>query len=91
MSKVIDDLPEKGSQVDDKRVEAIGREPTSEQSSLSVVIEDAENIEPPDEPPALAFSKGRCIALVLTVTGASFINVSWRIDHATREIYSICC
>lgn len=70
MSKVIEDLPEKG-------VEAIRREPTSEESSLSIVIEAAEEVEP-YEPPTLPFSKVRCIALVLTVTGASFINVSYQ-------------
>ena len=73
MSKVIDDLPDKGVlQGDEKRIE---REPTSEEASLSVV-EVVENTEPP----TLPFSKGRCICLVLTVTGASFINVSYQVD-----------
>ncbi|KAL6403279.1 hypothetical protein AUP68_12619 [Ilyonectria robusta] len=35
--------------------------------------DDADSIESKDE---LALSKGRCIALVATVTGASFLNVS---------------
>lgn len=40
--------------------------------------DDADSIESKDE---LTLSKGRCIALVATVTGASFLNVSTVFPH----------
>lgn len=45
---------------------------------------DAESVDSKDE---LKLSKGRCIALVCTVTGASFLNVS--IHAKTHALYKI--
>lgn len=47
--------------------------PTSNLNSGPDDDDDADSIESKDE---LTLSKGRCIALVATVTGASFLNVS---------------
>jgi len=52
--------------------------PTSDNSS--VISEAVENVDDSDTPdqgqqPSIPFSKGRCIALVATVMGASFLNV----------------
>lgn len=54
--------------------------PTSDEaSSIRSVTPGGDNeavTTPPTPPTQLPFSKGRCIALVLTVTGAAFLNVS---------------
>ena len=56
--------------------------PTSGSASVSIREETAAaaangTVQPPVEPGSgLPFSKARCIALVATVTGASFLNVS---------------
>lgn len=52
--------------------------PTSdESSSIRSVTPGGDNEAVTTPPPTqLPFSKGRCIALVLTVTGAAFLNVS---------------
>jgi len=66
------------AQEQEKGLGKAGRPPTSDGSALSDAIEDVvANVGEEDEQPAgLPFSKGRCIALVLTVTGAAFLNVS---------------
>ncbi|KAM7195531.1 Major facilitator superfamily domain containing protein [Rhypophila sp. PSN 637] len=82
MSKTEDGLPEKGDAIQphdgpDEAVTTIrSHEPKSDQSSvLSVPIQHTGVDNDSEElPPALPFSKGRCIAIVLTVAGASFIN-----------------
>ena len=68
----------------------VSAEPTSEESSVvgDDIVESANNNnnlagDDESESQKLPFSKGRCIALVATVTGASFLNVilqlfSWR-------------
>lgn len=66
------------------RVEAWGnekgeKEPASKSNSdESITSNDVATAEEivQDQPPALPFSKARCIALVATVAGASFLNVS---------------
>jgi hypothetical protein len=76
-----------GNEIDEKKaisgrdpeVGGVAGAPISGSDSVSV-REDAAGdgaVQPADEPAsALPFSKGRCIALVATVTGASFLNVS---------------
>lgn len=81
MPEAADGPPEKGDDIQrhDRCEEAISREPKSDQSSsISVVVEHTGiNNEPEanEIAAALPFSKGRCIAIVITVAGASFINV----------------
>ncbi|KAK3390818.1 major facilitator superfamily-domain-containing protein [Podospora didyma] len=70
---------EKAASLSGKEQEDVGgasRPPTSDESvksSQNVVVDNVDDGEL-DQPPPLPFSKGRCIALVATVTGASFLN-----------------
>jgi len=52
--------------------------PTSESSPPSSSINGS------DRPNEIPFSKARCIAIVITVTGASFMNVSNRLIPARQ-------
>jgi hypothetical protein len=52
-----------------------GQPPKSDHLVSSEVEDEVDDVEPP-APPGLPFSKGKCIALVLTLAGASFLNVS---------------
>jgi hypothetical protein len=70
----------KAISVRDPEFEGVARAPTSGFESVSI-REDAtgpdDTVQPADEPGSgLPFSNARCIALVATVTGASFLNVS---------------
>lgn len=60
---------------EEKREEQFGVvEAENRTASQAVVIEPEDDDD--DTKPTLPFSKARCIALVATVTGASFLNVS---------------
>ena len=63
------------SDPDEKAVVAT-QAPTSDESvtSREVATDNEQNQD--EDKPQLPFSKARCIALVATVTGASFMNVS---------------
>ncbi|KAK3318744.1 major facilitator superfamily domain-containing protein [Apodospora peruviana] len=74
---------EKAIPENEKRANRSGGNPTSDGSSsvTSINVEedagvqqDDGNNNSADEPEPLPFSKGRCIALVATVAGASFLN-----------------
>ena len=62
----------------EKGLGKLARQPTSDGSVTSDAVENvaADGDEQDEQAPALPFSKGRCISLVLTVTGAAFLNVS---------------
>ena len=49
--------------------------PPASASSVRSGVECGAGDEEEKRPPGLPFSKARCIALVATVTGASFLNV----------------
>jgi hypothetical protein len=69
-------VPDEADQ--EKGLGKIDRPPTSDGSVASDVVENAAagDDEQNEQPTMLPFSKGRCISLVLTVTGAAFLNVS---------------
>lgn len=61
----------------EKGLGGASRSPTSDDESLEVVDDNVADPGRQNQTPAgLPFSKGRCIALVITVTGAAFLNVS---------------
>ena len=74
------------AELDDEKLKELGelRLPISDPSSRPpsvrtrevVVAAQARGNEPDDGESELPLSKGRCIALVATVTGAAFLNVS---------------
>ena len=80
------------AELDDEKLKELGelRLPISDPSSRSpsvrtrevVVAAQARGNEPDDGESELPMSKGRCIALVATVTGAAFLNVSG--SHGAR-------
>jgi hypothetical protein len=51
-------------------------QPSSGGSEVGDDIAEASEDDNPNPTPRLPFSKARCIALVVTLTGASFLNVS---------------
>jgi hypothetical protein len=67
------------------------RTATSGSESVSIRDDGAGSVGavPPAEEPGLGppFSKARCIALVATVTGASFLNVS--LSHEMCSVYRL--
>lgn len=65
--------PENGS-IRDEKESIIEQEADIVQSLDPDTVTDEENGAASDQPP-LPFSKARLIALVLTVTGAAFLNV----------------
>lgn len=54
---------------------ADGTEPANTKEAVGNVSAQATEIDSDDGKSELPFSKARCIALVATVTGASFLNV----------------
>ncbi|KAK0619997.1 major facilitator superfamily-domain-containing protein [Immersiella caudata] len=76
MSSAVEKV-EKVAEVDqEKGLGRLDRPPTSDGSVTSDAVENAAvgGNEQDEQAPALPFSKGRCISLVLTVTGAAFLN-----------------
>ncbi|KAK3502967.1 major facilitator superfamily-domain-containing protein [Neurospora crassa] len=74
MARSIEAAPERnGAWGEEKRDAVPCSKPTSDESITS---DDAGTVDEivQDQPPALPFSKARCIALVATVAGASFLN-----------------
>ena len=63
------------SQRDEKEKGGVLQPASSEDAELSDVAEGAQD-DSQNPNSGLPFSKGRCIALVATLTGASFLNVS---------------
>lgn len=79
MARSIEAAPERNGAWGNEKGEAVPcSKPTSDESITS---DDAGTVDEivQDQPPALPFSKARCIALVATVAGASFLNVSSRV------------
>lgn len=64
--------------LEEKSLGGAARSPTSDSESvLSQAVESAAvGADGEEQPAGLPFSKARCIALVITVTGAAFLNVS---------------
>ena len=52
------------------------REKSAVEAQAGVTDEEPEETDSIENPPPLPFSKARCIAIVVTTTGASFMNVS---------------
>ncbi|KAK3488038.1 major facilitator superfamily domain-containing protein [Neurospora hispaniola] len=74
MARSIEAAPERNGAWGEEKREAVPcSKPTSDESITS---DDAGTVDEivQDQPPALPFSKARCIALVATVAGASFLN-----------------
>ncbi|EGO59381.1 hypothetical protein NEUTE1DRAFT_60728 [Neurospora tetrasperma FGSC 2508] len=74
MARSIETAPERNGVWGEEKREAVPcSKPTSDESITS---DDAGTVDEivQDQPPALPFSKARCIALVATVAGASFLN-----------------
>ncbi|KAK3353320.1 major facilitator superfamily-domain-containing protein [Lasiosphaeria hispida] len=71
------DTLEKAVVTHEKGDSGVARPPTSDESSLSeAAVDVVDDVDSPEQnqPRELPFSKGRCIAIVATVTGASFLN-----------------
>lgn len=79
MSPLIDRAPSAlpGDKIQEARAQDM--EPREdEKARVSNAYDEEEGLE--DAKPRLPFSKARCIALVATLTGASFLNVcQWRL------------
>lgn len=73
MPKVVDDGPDRAMSKS-----GIPQQPTSDESEVSDVAGVAEESQETAQnlTSGLPFSKARCIALVVTLTGSSFLNVS---------------
>ncbi len=74
-----DQTPSASSALPGEKAESQSRLPDPDEESTSpgsvASGEDEQGEEVQDAKPGLPFSKARCIALVATVTGASFLNV----------------
>lgn len=76
MARSIEAAPDRSEAwAKEKRETGPASKPNSDESITS---DDAGTVDEivQEQPPALPFSKARCIALVATVAGASFLNVS---------------
>jgi len=70
--------PTSAAAIEEKSLGGAAQSPTSDSESvLSQVVENAGvGADGEEQPVGLPLSKARCIALVITVTGAAFLNVS---------------
>lgn len=60
-------------------------EKSTAQSQHEAETEDGK----PDEQPPLPFSKARCVALVATLTGASFLNVTQLLPWPPKLLHAL--